>query len=182
MKLTFNIQLRKDGADYKEKLVIDSFNGESKWHVSLKLLAYLLFIDCHPKIEESAGWHYKPDLFAQNQEGKLILWVDCGHIALRKIDSIATKVGTAAEFYILRRVKLDMDNLQAALNKRVKHSERVKLLSFDNSFVDSLASLLDSTNDIIGRNSNDHLTLIIENRLGRNELSSNIHQGDRSRD
>ncbi len=176
MKFTFNIHLTAPDAARQEKLVIASGSGEVAWHVALKLIGYLLFIEARPRIEEGIGWHYKPDLVAHDAEGRLTLWVDCGNIAVKKIDAVATKVGTAARFVILRRTRREAELLNVVMGKKVKHRQRVTVLSFDDDFVDALADLLDSTNALTCRRTEDTLHLRLTNRHGRRNLTTRIYR------
>jgi uncharacterized protein YaeQ len=162
VKFTFSLTID----DVKEKLVIDAWKGEMTWHVVLKLLGFLLFFEDRPRIEESVQWHYKPDLFARDNEGKLRLWIDCGNIAVRKIDRVATKMGSE-RFFILRRTRHEAERLKAAMDGRVKHLARVQLVAFDDGFVDDLAAHLDRTNDLEASRSEKALALTVSNRRGR---------------
>lgn len=162
MKYTFTIRL----GGGQEKLVVQANPGELAWHVVLKVLGYILFREHRPRIEEGIGWHYKPDLVALDAEGKLALWVDCGNIAVRKIDRVARKVGKAP-FYILRRTEHEADTLVRAMTGKVRDLARVKVLSFDEGVVDEIAAWLDATNDLTCRRRDESLELTLENRRGR---------------
>ncbi|UZP67030.1 YaeQ family protein [Desulfovibrio mangrovi] len=129
------------------KLVLRAAPGEVAWHIALKILGYLLFMEYEPRIEEGIGWHYKPDLVSLDDHGALRLWVDCGNIAVRKIDRVAQKVGPDAPFVILRRSHRDALLLAQSLDK-MRFPERVHILSFEKGFVDAFADALDATNQI----------------------------------
>jgi uncharacterized protein YaeQ len=168
VKFTFNLSL--DGT-HEEKLVIAAWKGEMVWHIALKLLGYLLHFEEHPRIEESVQWHYKPDLVARDETGKITLWIDCGNIAVRKIDRVATKIG-AERFLILRRTRGEAARLDDAMEGRVKHRARVQLIAFADGFVDALAAHLDRTNDLEARRSENEIALVVSNRRGRFEKTS----------
>ncbi|MCS6860627.1 MAG: YaeQ family protein [Abditibacteriales bacterium] len=176
MKYTFTIHLMTSDAQHREKLVIAAGAGEVAWHVALKLIGYLLFIEDRPRIEEGIDWHYKPDLVAHDAEGRLTLWVDCGNIAVKKVDAVATKVGTAARFVILRRTRREAERLHVVMGKKVKHRQRVIVLSFDDDFVDALADSLDSTNELTCRRTADGLHLRLVNRHGGRYLTTRIYR------
>ena len=176
-------------APHAAKLVLHSAPGEVAWHIALKLLGYTLFMDYAPRIEEGIGWHYKPDLVALDAQGQVRLWVDCGNIAVRKIERVAVKVGNGAPFFILRRTHRDAQLLAQSLTGKMRFPERLRILSFDNGVVDALAAHLDTTNHIrahIGilphhegeapatpRGFTD-IRLTAENRRGALELHSTI--------
>jgi uncharacterized protein YaeQ len=176
MKFTFNINLTTPDAEHQEKLVIASGAGELMWHVTLKLVGYLLFMEDRPRIEEGIGWHYKPDLVARDAGGRLTLWVDCGNIAVKKIDSVATKIGTAGRFVILRRTRREAELLNVVMGKKVKRRQRVTVLSFDDDFVDTVADLLDVTNELTCRRAEDTLRLTLTNRHGRRNLTTRVYR------
>ena len=153
MKYTLNINRRllapdaRDTREMRTKLVLRAALGEVAWHIALKVLGYLLFMEYEPRIEEGIGWHYKPDLVSLDAEGRLRLWIDCGNIAVRKIDRVAQKLGAHVPFIILRRTQRDALLLAQSLG-RMRFPERVHILSFDKGFVDALAGALDATNHI----------------------------------
>lgn len=179
MKLTFQIQLRS-GSEVKDpepqKLVIAGWNGEMGWHLALKLLAYLVFFEMRPKIEVGIGWHYKPDLVSLDDRGNVELWVDCGNIAVRKIDRVATKVGTDGRFFIFKRHSSETRLLLRALRGKIKRPERLTLVCFDDEFVDHLTELLDGTNELRVDRSAESLRLHLKNRHGEQVLESRIHR------
>jgi uncharacterized protein YaeQ len=174
LKFTFRITLHAHEKTHRQKLVIDASQGEMQWHVALKLLGFLLFYQYQPRIEEGIGWHYKPDLVGLNQNGELVLWIDCGNIEMKKIDKIATKVGTSAKFVILKRTRNEMQRLAKQVKTRIKHHRRVEWIAFDDQVVDNLAECFDVTNDLNCLLEAEHLSLTIENRNGNRTLHSAV--------
>ncbi len=173
--MKFTLDLRVDDLE-REKLVIAAWKGEMTWHITLKLLGYVLYFEERPRIEESVQWHYKPDLFARDEAtGKIKLWIDCGNIAVRKIDRVATKIG-AERFVILRRNVDEGRRLKDAMEGKVKHIERVLVIAFDDGLVDGLANHLDRTNDFAVRRSATELKIDCSNRRGRFERLTQLHR------
>ena len=86
-KFTFNIEAPR----FKRKMIFFKEETESREHVVLKLMAYLLFYDERLKIEAEIGTHYKPDLVIEGDHGVPEMWIDCGRITLKKIESLAEK-------------------------------------------------------------------------------------------
>lgn len=147
MKFTFTVT-KTDAGTEPEKFVVKMAPSEVSWHIALKLLGYLLFFERKPQIEQDVGQHYRPDLFAWDEfQRNVSLWIDCGNIAVKKIDKIATKMGKTGEFYILRRTKHDAERLRDQI-RNIKHPERVKIITFDDGIVDKIAELIQSTNHI----------------------------------
>lgn len=181
MKLTFQIRLsRVDEAKSVPaepyKLVMAGWNGEMGWHLALKLLGFLLFFEQKPRIETGIGWHFKPDLVCLDARGDVELWIDCGNIAVKKIDRVATKVGAPGRFFILKRRRSGARLLRLALQGKVRRPERVTLIAFDDGFVDRLTELLDGTNGLDVELGEESIELQLRNRHGEHVLASGIHR------
>lgn len=176
--MTFQIELRidDDPRPVSHKLVMAGWNGEMGWHLALKLLGFLLFFEDNPQIETGIGWHYKPDLVALDARGEVRLWVDCGNIAVRKIDRVATKVGRDGRFFILKRHMSETRIFLRSLQGKVRRKERLTVIAFDDGFVDELTTRLDGTNHLTAKRRPDGLHLELGNRHGRHQLSSRIHR------
>lgn len=172
MKFTFSFKNRTSGE--AEKLVVEKAPSELEWHIVLKILGYILFFDRKPKIEQDVDWHYRPDLFTKDEMDRVNLWIDCGNIALKKVDRVATKMGKTGEFFILKRDKAELLRFKDELTGSVKHLERVRMIAFDPGFVDTLAEKLDSTNMVEFTKEADSLNLKISNRLGDLETKTQV--------
>lgn len=147
MKFTFTIN--NSVANEPSKLVVKMSPSEVPWHIALKVLGYMLFFERKPQIEKDVGQHYRPDLFCWDEyQEKVALWIDCGNIAVKKIDKVATSMGKSGEFYILRRTKKDAERLRDQI-KNIKHPERVKIIAFEDGYVDRMAERIESTNKVI---------------------------------
>lgn len=177
VKFTFSIQFNGPRGHLREKLVIAASGSEVPWHIALKFLGYLLFHEEKPSIERGVDWHYKPDLVSLDTHGRVKLWVDCGNIAVKKIDRVATWVGPDARFFILRRTRREAETLAVNMKGKIKHVGRVSLIWFGDGFVDHLARLLDSVNRITGSHTDEQLELNVSNRHGEIALTSKIHNG-----
>ncbi|MBS1992395.1 MAG: YaeQ family protein [Cyanobacteria bacterium SZAS LIN-2] len=176
MKFSFNIQASTDKNSHSEKLVIVAFDNESGEHIALKLLAYLMFIERHPHIDEDAGWHFTPDLIARDEGGDITLWVDCGSVSVKKVDTIATKVRSSIDFYIFRSTEREMDNFYRIIKDKVKHIQNVKCISFDDEFVRGIGACLDRTNNLEAYVTDEMITLTITNSFGKHEAYSTVHK------
>ncbi len=176
MKYSFNLQVRDNKRERTEKLVISAFEEESNTHVALKLLAYMMFIERQPHIDEDAGWHFVPDLIARDDSGAIKLWIDCGRVSMKKVDTIATKVRDNIDFFVFRKTEGDMDRFYKAITDKVKHLQNVKCISFDDGFIDGVGSALDRTNNLEGYIADDMVNLTINNSFGTHEAYSAIHR------
>jgi uncharacterized protein YaeQ len=176
MKYTFNIQISNNKGEHTEKLIIGAFDNESGTHIALKVLAYLLFIDQRPHIDEDAGWHFVPDLIAKDGGGNITLWVDCGRLSMKKVDTIAMKARDTIDFYVFRKTEKDMQHFYRTIEDKVKHLQNVKGISFDDGFIDGLGGAFDRTNTIEGYIGDDMVNLTLANSLGKHETYSSIHR------
>lgn len=172
VKFTFTVELTTSAGTDRDKVVVASSGSEVTWHIALKLLGYLLFFEERPRIEQGVGWHYKPDLVVTDATGRVQRWVDCGNIAVKKIDRVATWLGGQADFHILRRTRRETELLARLALDKIKRPERVQLVWFDDDVVDRLARLLDSSNRCTCERSADRLSLTIVNRHGTNRLET----------
>ncbi len=176
MKYTFNLQISNDKREHTEKLIVGAFDNESGASIALKLLAYVMFIERRPRIDEDAGWQFIPDLIARDDSGEIRLCVDCGSVSTKKVDTIATKGRDNIDFYVFRKTVREMDNFYQVIKDKIKHLDKVKCVSFDDGFVDGLGDSLDRTNDIHGYISDDMVTMTVTNSIGKHEAYSTIHR------
>jgi uncharacterized protein YaeQ len=176
MKYTFNIQISDNKRERTDKLVMGAFANESGESITLKLLAYLMFIERRPTVDEDAGWHFTPDLIAKDESGDITLWVDCGRVSTKKVDTIATKVRDRIEFYVFRKTQREMDQFYQVIKDKIKHLQNVRCLSFDDGFVDGIGEFLDRTNNIEAYMGDDMISLTLTNSLGKHEAYSAIYR------
>jgi uncharacterized protein YaeQ len=176
MKYTFNIQISDNKSERTEKLVIAAFDNESPANIALKLLAYLLFIERRPHIDEDPGWGFTPDLIARDENGSITLWVDCGRVSMKKVDTIAMKVRDRIDFYVFRKTQRDMEIFYRAIRDKVTNLQNVKCVSFDDEFIDGIGESLDRTNNVEAYFGDDMTTLTVVNSLGKHEAYSSIYR------
>ncbi|MFH1353070.1 MAG: YaeQ family protein [bacterium] len=67
----------------KPHLVLEKQIQESREHIVLKLIAYLMFSG-RLKVEQKTGYKYRPDLSGEDKDGRII-WVECGDVSEKKI-------------------------------------------------------------------------------------------------
>lgn len=180
MKYTFNLQIANDKREHSEKLIVGAFDNEGGASIVLKLLAYMMFIEMRPRIDEDAGWQFMPDLIARNPAGEITLWVDCGRVSNKKLDTVAMKVRDSIDFFVFRKTVREMDHFYGMIKDKVKHIQNVKCVSFDDGFVDGLGESLDRTNTVEGYLGDDMITMSFTNSLGKHEAFSTIHRIDSS--
>lgn len=180
MKYTFNLQIANDKREHNEKLIVGAFDNEAGSGIALKLLAYMMFIEKRPRIDDDPGWQIKPDLIARNDGGDITLWVDCGSVSNKKIDIVSTKLRDTMDFYVFRKTVREMDHFYDLAKDKVKNPESLKCVSFDDGFVDALGESLDRTNVVEGYVSDDMITMSVSNSFGKHEAYTTIHKIDPS--
>lgn len=161
MKYTFNISeaeaIRETGAvRAREKIILESREGESDRHIALKTLAYVLFRDrAHPlplRIEQSVGQHHKPDLVASDPtENRVRLWIDCGQIEPKRLGRIA-QTNPTADIFVVKSTRREAELYARAALKDLGHEAKkrdcVRFVGFDDGFMDGFLDALRGTNDL----------------------------------
>ncbi|MBX9569834.1 MAG: YaeQ family protein [Candidatus Obscuribacterales bacterium] len=176
MKYSFNIKISDDKQEHIDKLIIGAFSNESGSNIALKFLAYLLFIEKRPKLDEDVGWQVTPDLTARDESGELCLWVSCGSLSVKKVDLITTKGRDRMPVFVFRKNQREMEEFHHSIKDKIKHMDYVNCISFDDGFIDGLGDALDRTNNVEGYIGEDMITLTIDNSLGRHEAFSALHR------
>lgn len=143
-KFTFNIEAPR----FKRKMIFFKEETESREHVVLKLMAYLLFYDERLKVEVAVGTHYKPDLAIEGEHGVPEMWIDCGRITLKKIESLAEKF-RRTKIIIVKSEKNETLSFRKQAAKRLESFEKVQFVYFDRGFVAAFAEALNRSNDLV---------------------------------
>ncbi len=129
-----------------EKIILVKEITELRNHVVLKLLAYILFHDPELKVEVSADMHYKPDLLIPGEHTPK-LWIDCGKVTLRKVESLAGKLRNTRVIF-LKETKRELDTFRKLVEKKVENTGQLEYLAFEPGFIASLANALARTNHV----------------------------------
>jgi uncharacterized protein YaeQ len=131
----------------RQKLILVKDELEQRAHVVMKLMSFLLFFDPRLKIETDVGMHYKPDLAVLRDDGIPELWIDCGKIALRKVESLAFKL-RRTRIVLVKETRAEMERFKKLIDKKVEYGERVQYLSFDPGFISGIAGSLARMNQV----------------------------------
>lgn len=177
--MKYSVTLEEAGGsarDGREKLVLASQASESAWHITLKLLGYLLYHAHAPAIERSVNWHYKPDLVTMNGDG-VSLWIDCGVIGVKKIERVSAWLSPQAQFVILRSQQRDARHLLHAVRNRLKPGRSLTIHWFENGAVHALADRLDAANTLSWRIEKEGLAISLRNRGGESDWESSVYTG-----
>ncbi len=143
--------------------------GESIDHVILKLVGFILFFDYNPEVEKDMGWKYKPDLIAFNEKGKVILWVECADVTVKKIHRVLAKYKDA-HVIILKLTKRVAEQYFSFFGEEekggnkdydddVKYPSNLTVIGFEEGFTDSLCENIRDRRDIIATLKDDFLQI-----------------------
>lgn len=143
-KFTFNIESPR----FKRKMVLFKEETETREHVVLKLVAYILFYDPRLKIEVAIGTHYKPDLVVEGDFGVPEVWIDCGRVTLKKVEAIATKF-RRTRIVLVKSERGETMAFRKHVLKKTGDLGNVEMVHFDKGFVEGIASFLDRNNDLV---------------------------------
>ncbi len=142
-KFTFDIQ----AYGLKKKMILVKGETERRNHVVMKLLAYILYYDPKLQIEVAVDMHYKPDLCIPGDHGVPELWIDCGQVAVKKVETLSGKLRNA-RLIILKETKREMESFQKVIEKKAAHFAMVEYLSFEKGFIQNVADALKRVNEV----------------------------------
>lgn len=166
-KYTFNIQSPR----FSKKMILVKDEMETREHVVLKLLSYILFYDPRLKVEFSIGTHYKPDLVIEGDYGVPELWIDCGRVTLRKLESVASKF-RRTKILIVKSEKGETLAMRKLALKKVEDLSHVQFVFFDAGFVAGIAECLGRNNDLVQWDVTEGCIAVA---LGDEVLESTVH-------
>jgi len=131
----------------REEITLEKKDSEQRNHVVLKLLAYALFYEPGLKIEVTAGMHYKPDLMVsgEHEHGVPKLWIDCGKVTLKKVETLTRKLRSARLIFI-KETKRELETFKRLVHKKVEGTDNLEFLAFEAGFVDGMACALEKSN------------------------------------
>ena len=142
----------------KRKMVLVKNDCELRTHIVLKLLAFVLYYDPRLQIEMDLGMHYKPDLSIPGDHGIPEMWIDCGQVAPKKVESLSTKLKNT-RLCVVKENQRDMDVFRKLIEKKLDRPERVEYLAFDKGFAAGMADSLQRSNEVT-------LYQVMENVIG----------------
>ncbi len=100
----------------------------------MKALGYAMFVPDYPnlKIEHPVGLRYKPDLIAQDADGRFRFWGECGQVSLRKIAWLLkhTRVERLVIFKINTAIAPLADEIRTEVPIKYRQPNRVEIIGF----------------------------------------------------
>lgn len=143
-KFTFDLTFPK----VRKKMILVKKETELREHVVLKLLSYVLYYHPRLQIEVPVNMHYKPDLAVAGEHGIPELWIDCGHVGIAKVESLARKLRTTRIVFV-KTSRRELDQFKALVGKKVDRTGQIEYLAFDENAVRGFARALRKNNELI---------------------------------
>ncbi|MEN9572300.1 MAG: YaeQ protein [Verrucomicrobiota bacterium] len=150
-KYSFNLATEdKRRADLPGKILIAQHDGETVAHVTLKLLAFLLF--WRPRLQLESNLHaddipFIPDLLQLDYALRPALWVECGECSPAKLDKLAVKCHDA-EIWVVKRSPAEVEELTRAMKKAGLRENRYHLLALDPEMFAEVCGLVQQRNTV----------------------------------
>ena len=129
------------------KLILIKQLSELRNHIAMKLLSYLIFYTDELNVEPNTDLHYKPDLMVAGEHSVPKIWIDCGQVALKKIEVLSTKLKNSRIIFV-KETKRELDVFKKMVGKKIDKAERIEYLAFEPNFVTSIGNALQRTNHI----------------------------------
>ena len=150
-KYSFHLESRDRRRDLPRKIIIGRQDPETRLHVALKFLAYLIFF--RPRLQIATNLHmdsipFVPDLVQLDYELRPKLWVECGECSVGKLNKLAVKV-PEAEIWVMRRSQADAEHLLQAMAKEELRRQRYHLLALEAEMVDEFCAQLRPRNELL---------------------------------
>lgn len=144
-KFTFDLQAPR--IKQRTKLILVKAESETREHIVLKLLAYLIFYDPRLRVEAVVDLHYQPDLSIEKEHGGLELWVDCGYIAMKKAEKVPKKLKNTRVVFMKKTLR-EMEQFKRSVSEETLVCKNLQILAFDPGFVEGIAGAVERTNEI----------------------------------
>jgi hypothetical protein len=146
--VTFQVDLLvNDGArgvwGQAQSLTLHKRSGESRDHIVLKLMGAILLAGPRAVVVEPplrvAG--YKPDVAVVDDDGRPVAWVECGDVAVHKLDRLTRALGEGLTVLALKKGRRPALELARAL-QGIARPGRVVVLGFDGAALDAVGEAL----------------------------------------
>jgi uncharacterized protein YaeQ len=132
------------------KIILGQHGTETRAHVLLKLLSYLLFFREHLQIGVNLHRHdipFIPDLVQLDFQLQPVLWIECGDCSVTKLDKLAVKV-PEAKLWLIKRSAAAVDDLIRAMTKAQLRRDRYQVLGMEAAVFDEVCSHMSGRNEI----------------------------------
>ena len=102
------------------KIVFSRSPHETEFHVYARALVFALFHKRYPtiRVEAKVDERFSPDLSAEDYDGTMILWAECGNVSINKIEKLFRKYRKA--HFVFVREERDVPLFEKQLDKMAK--------------------------------------------------------------
>ncbi|MFA6544539.1 MAG: YaeQ family protein [Limisphaerales bacterium] len=140
----------KRRADLPRKILIAQHQTETVAHVTLRLLAFLMF--WRPRLQLESNLHdddipFIPDLVQLDYSLRPALWVECGECSVAKLHKLAVKCHDA-EIWVVKRSAAEVEQLRLAMKKAELREDRYSLLALDAEMFNEVCGLVQQRNEV----------------------------------
>lgn len=110
------------------KIIFSRSPHETEFHVYAKALVYALFHKRYPtiRVEAKIDDRFQPDLSAEDYDGTMILWAECGHVSFTKIEKLFKKYRKAHFVFVKEEREIPLFKKQ--LDKMAKDMRSLPLV------------------------------------------------------
>lgn len=110
------------------KIVFAKMSYETEFHVYAKALVYALYHKRYPtiKVEAKLDGRYQPDLSAEDYDGTMLFWAECGNVSMNKVEKLFKKYRLAHFLFV--KEERDIPLFQKQLEKTTKDSKSLPLV------------------------------------------------------
>ncbi len=148
------------------RLILAAQENETLETLALKLSGYLLFWDSQPQVGVSlkhpalADQEFKPDLVAFDDTGRVALWLDCGKVALHKLDKL-TRRYPSAKLVVLKASEAEGVRLREEVGHKLDRHGLLQILAWRKSDFALWRAALREDTHVIGDVEGRSLNLVI---------------------
>lgn len=149
-KFTFQLTSDDRKRPLPHKILIGQDVNESVRHVTLKLLAWLLFYRERLQIETAVpddSIPYRPDLVELGYDLRPRLWVECGDCSTAKLDKLSVKC-PGAELWVVKRSPAEARQLLQLMEKEEFRRGRYGVVGLDPDMFQEVCGLVGDRNAV----------------------------------
>jgi uncharacterized protein YaeQ len=148
------------------KVILAAKPEETLDHIAMKLAAFAMFLPLEPIVEPSAdhpalaGTDFRPDMFALNDAGEVELWVECGAVAIHKLNKI-TRRYPYARVVVLKTRLHEAARLREEINTELKHAARIEIWTWPDETFDAWKKALAEKTELFGEAHERSFNLVV---------------------
>jgi uncharacterized protein YaeQ len=137
------------------KVILVARPEEKIDHLALKLAGYAMFLKMEPIVEPSTDHpalsdiDFRPDVCALNEAGEINLWVECGAVALNKLDKVSRRF-TTARIIVLKATLAEARRLRADVNDQLKYGSKIEIWTWPEGEFTAWKNALEDKTELFG--------------------------------